>query len=198
MFYLIVRAIFRFCFRVVFKIEITGLENVPPRGRLILCSNHRTNWDPFFHMAFFPRQPFFMGKASAFQNCFSNFFLRRMGAFPVDRGHHDEKAIAMAIRILEDEKVLGMFPEGRRIPERVRVDAKKGVGMFAARMGAPLLPVAIIGSFRPLSKIECKIGTPLYVPQDHFAVMDKDVHYRISNQVLGAIYELAEKQCFRN
>lgn len=114
MFFKVARVIYRFLARIIYKIEIKGIENVPKTGKLILCSNHKTGMDPIFLMAFFPRQPLFMGKAEALKNPVIGYLLRRLGAFPVSRGNRDQKAIDRSLEILSEDKVLGIFPEGKK------------------------------------------------------------------------------------
>lgn len=61
MFYKISRILYRFLARIVYKIEIQGIENVPKTGKLILCSNHKTNMDPFFSNGLFSTSTFLYG-----------------------------------------------------------------------------------------------------------------------------------------
>jgi 1-acyl-sn-glycerol-3-phosphate acyltransferase len=143
-------------------------------------------------MAFFPRQPFFMGKDEAFKNYFVGLFLKHMGVFPVARGHQDAKAIENALAVLREENVLGMFPEGKRIKENTRAHAKKGIGLFAITADAPLIPVALIADFTLFSQVKCKIGNPIYFSKEHFQELNNDVYYKISNDVLDSIYKLIE------
>ncbi|MBF0547263.1 MAG: 1-acyl-sn-glycerol-3-phosphate acyltransferase [Candidatus Riflebacteria bacterium] len=190
MFYSIVSALFRMCFRAFFTVEITGMENIPKSGKLILCSNHKTILDPLFYMAFFPRQPFFMGKDAAFKNYFIGSFLKRMGAFPVARGQRDEKAIEKALSILQEEKVLGMFPEGKRVQEN-QAGAKKGIGKLALAVDAPLIPAALVTNFELFSKVRCKIGKVINISKNDYQELSNDVYYRVSNEVLNTIYRMA-------
>lgn len=192
-FHTIVSALLRMFFRLFFRIKITGMENVPKTGKLILCSNHKTSFDPIFYMAFFPRQPFFMGKNSAFENYLIASFLKRMGAFPVARGQHDEKAIKNALAILREEKVLGMFLEGKRVKENIKVQAKKGTGLIAMAANAPLIPAALIADFTFFSKVRCKIGAPICLSNWGTMEHSNDVYYKISNDVLNSIYKLVEE-----
>lgn len=194
MLYKIARVIYRLLAGIVYKIEIVGLENVPEKGKLILCSNHKTNMDPFFLMAFFPRQPLFMGKVEAFKNPVIGYILRSLGVFPVSRGTGDEKAMARALEILEQDKVLAMFPEGTRVKNGQRVTAKKGVGFISTFADAPVIPVLLISDFKPFTKVKCIIGKPIYNSKADFAVLNKEDYYRISNEILDTIYLLDKRQ----
>ncbi len=190
MFFIISRIIYRFLARIVYKIEIQGIENVPQTGKLIMCSNHTTNMDPLFLMAFFPRQPLFMGKAEAFKNPIIGYLLRCLGAFPVARGAGDQKALERALEILREDNVLAMFPEGTRVKSGERVAAKKGVGLIATTANAPVIPVYLSSDFKLFAKVKCIIGKPIYICKSDFETLDKAAYYKISNEILDKIYML--------
>ena len=190
MFYKISRILYRFLARIVYKIEIEGIENVPKTGKLIMCSNHKTNMDPFFLMAFFPRQPLFMGKAEAFKNPIIGCLLKWVGVFPVSRGNRDQVAIERALEILNEDKVLAMFPEGTRVKNGERVCAKKGVGLIATTADAPVIPVFLSGDFRLFTKVKCIIGKPIYICKAVYDSIERDTYYKISNEILDEIYML--------
>jgi len=192
MFYWTHRIIINFLFRCFFKVEMIGLEHVPKKGRLILCSNHQSNFDPIFYMVFFPRQPIFMGKDTAFKIPFIGFFLRSMGAFPVVRGTSDSTALSTATNVLNDNKVLGMFPEGKRVAKGEKVSAKKGVGALALSTNSPIVPAVLISDFKLFSKIVCKIGAPIYVDKQYNRMTEKEIHDNLSNLVLNEIYSLKD------
>ncbi len=194
MLYKVARVIYRFLARIVYKIEIDGIENVPKKGKLILCSNHKTSMDPFFLMAFFPRQPLFMGKVEAFKNPLIGYWLKCLGVFPVSRGTGDEKAMSRALDILREDKVLAMFPEGTRVKNGVRVMAKKGVGVISTTADAPVIPVLVLSDFKPFTKVKCIIGKPIYICKADYDVLDRDAYYKISNEILDEIFSLDKKQ----
>ena len=194
MIYKIAKVIYRFLARIVYKIEIDGIENVPQKGKLILCSNHRTGMDPFFLMAFFPRQPLFMAKVEAFKNPIIGYLLKYLGVFPVSRGTGDEKAISRALDILKEDKVLAMFPEGTRVRNGERVIAKKGVGLISTTADAPVIPVLIQSDFKLFTKVTCIIGKPIYICKTDYDELDRDDYYKISNEILDKIYILDKKQ----
>jgi 1-acyl-sn-glycerol-3-phosphate acyltransferase len=68
-----------------FRVEVTGKENIPLSGGVILCSNHLSYADPVIIDAFFPRLIFWMAKEEAFRNSFAGSFLNYFNTFPVSR-----------------------------------------------------------------------------------------------------------------
>lgn len=191
MFYYVSRFIYRILARIIYRIELKGIENVPEKGKLILCSNHKTNMDPIFLMAFFPRHPLFMGKVEAFKNPFIGYLLKCLGVFPVSRGTGDVKAISRALEVLKEDKVLAIFPEGTRVRDGIRIPAKKGVGLLAITADAPVIPVLILSDFKLFSKVKCIIGEPIYFCKENYDMDEKNSYYKeISNMILDKIYTL--------
>jgi len=135
-------------FRLIMKLEVRGLEHVPPDGALILASNHVTNWDVVPLQLSLPRVIFFMGKAELFKFSLVDVAFRNCGAFPVNRGEKDAWAMRHALQVLEHEQTLGMFPEGHRSKGRGLGSAKTGTARLAIEANCPILPMAITGSDR--------------------------------------------------
>ena len=112
MYYFIGKHFFRFIYHVLFFVEIIGEENIPTEGRVMICSNHISNLDPPLVGSTMRRRVNFMAKEELFRNRIAAFILRKVGAFPVKRGAADTSAIRTGIKILEEENVLVVFPEG--------------------------------------------------------------------------------------
>ena len=81
-----------FC-RIFFRMKVNGKENFPKDGALIFCANHTSNWDLVFLFSFLPREVRFMAKKEIFSWFFIGSLARFLGAFPVNRGKPDLKAI---------------------------------------------------------------------------------------------------------
>lgn len=127
-----------------FKISCYGQENIPKeKGRLIIACNHISFADPAVIISHFPYSIHFMAKSELFENPFTAFIMSSLNAFPVRRGLNDRDAIKYACRILNDNKILGIFPEGRRVRSAVPEKAKRGVAFIAKRTGADVLPASL-------------------------------------------------------
>lgn len=154
--------------------QIEGKENVPQDGPLIVVANHLSMVDPPLLGASIPRRIIFMAKEELFVNSFSRFVCENYGSFPVKRDQLDGKAIRTARELLEDGKVLGMFPEGRRSRNGLLQSAEAGAALLASHAGAPLLPVGISGTdnIKGLSviyrrpHIKVTIGKPFMLPEE--------------------------------
>ena len=127
-----------------FRLKIVGSENIPKeKGRLILACNHISFADPAVLISCFPYSIHFIAKSELFENPVTAFFLSNLNAFPVRRGLSDRDAIKYACDILGKDKILGIFPEGRRVRSAVPEKAKRGVAFIARRTGADVLPVCL-------------------------------------------------------
>jgi len=127
--------------------EVTGRDNVPRTGGVILVSNHLNNVDPPILSASVPRRIAFMAKEELYyaRNA-SGFLARTFGAFPVRRGELDRRALKEALKVLRQGLILGLFPEGTRSPHGQMQEAQAGTAWIALESGAPILPVAIWGT----------------------------------------------------
>jgi len=135
MFYWITRAICWLLLKIFWQMKIIGNENVPKRGALIIASNHVSYLDPIVLATSMKRKICFIAKKEAFNNIFGNFILKKLNAFPVDRGKNDILAVKKAINILQAGKILGVFPEGSRSLNIELQELKLGVIKIAIKTG---------------------------------------------------------------
>jgi 1-acyl-sn-glycerol-3-phosphate acyltransferase len=158
----------RVVLRAVIKIEIEGLENLPPEGPVILVSNHLTNYDVFPMQMKIQRPLFFMAKAELHRNPIMDAALRSLGAFPVYRGQRDEWAIRHAYKVLEHGQVLALFPEGTRSKGRGLRSGKTGAARMALQANCPIVPLGVTGThqmFKQLprrTQVHMSMGAPIY------------------------------------
>lgn len=189
-FYKICRGIGLVLFKIFFRFKVTGKENVPNEGKIILCSNHISNIDPVTVGLAFPRQVHFMAKKELFENKFLKWLIENLGAFPVDRKSADLSAIRNSMKILKNEKVLGIFPEGTRVTKPSIDNAKPGVGLICIKGKSPVVPLYIESKYRPFGKIIVKIGKPMYFDEYYNKKMTTDDYRMISQDILKSIYSL--------
>ncbi len=140
--------ILRLIFRLLMKMEVQGLENLPPNGPLVIACNHVTNFDVFPMQFSLPRPIFFMAKAELFKFPLMDVALRDLGAFPVYRGEKDAWAMRHACKVLEHGQTLGMFPEGTRNKGRGLRVAKTGTARLAIEANCPVVPMVVTGTDR--------------------------------------------------
>ncbi len=172
--YTIIERIFRPIFMVVYRIRISGRENVPTTGGCVLAANHVSVMDGFFLAISTTRQVRFMAKAELYRWPVVKQILKGVGAFPVERGADAGRAVARGAEELERGAVVGVFPEGTSLPDRKR-GYKRGAARLALAAGVPLVPVCLIGTeftLEPrthrirLPRVEIVIGEPIVVERE--------------------------------
>lgn len=168
--------------RVLWNPTISGTENIPQQGPVILAANHQAYSDTVFLPGQVRRSVHFMGKSDIFAgrsplNKIIAAVMRGLHVMPVDRsgGSASRSAIEAGLSVLAQDRILGIFPEGTRSPDGRLYRGKTGVARFARATGAPIVPVAMNGAFeaqgtrrylphrRP--RIHAVIGAPLDVQE---------------------------------
>ena len=168
--YWLVRAVLQPFFLIYFRMSRIGREHIPAEGPVIIASNHRSFLDPFV-IATMARRPMYYVAKEIFVWRWEAWLLNALGAFPVDRGGGDAEMIKTAEAILGRGDIVLMFPEGTRTRPGALGKPKRGVGRLALETGAPVVPVAVIGTeavrrgwrFRP-HKVRIRAGRPLRFP----------------------------------
>jgi 1-acyl-sn-glycerol-3-phosphate acyltransferase len=169
--YWIVRALVQPFFHVYFRMSRMGREHIPVDGPVIFAANHRSFLDPFVIACMSRRPLYYVAKKELFASRLTAWFLNSLGAFPIDRGNADEDAMGTAREILRRGDSVLIFPEGTRIRPGSLGAPKRGVGRLALETGAPVVPVAVIGTenirktwrIRP-HKVSIRAGAPLRFP----------------------------------
>ncbi len=149
--YYIGRTIFRLAFWLLGGLTPVGTENIPPTGGVILAPNHRSYADPPVVGCGISRKVHYMAKEELFRVPILGRLIRAVGSFPVRRGTADRAALKQAIRMLEEGRVVCIFPEGTRSTDGKLKEPELGIGLIALKSKAPVVPVAIVGTDEVLS-----------------------------------------------
>ena len=169
--YWLVRGVLQPFFHLYFRLSRIGREHIPAEGPVILASNHRSFLDPFIIATLVRRPLYYVAKEELFDRPFAGWLLNHLGAFPVRRGAADGDMIETAKAILARGDAVLIFPEGTRIRPGALGPPRRGVGRLALETGAPVVPIAIIGTedvrkgwrVRP-HKVRVRIGRALTFP----------------------------------
>jgi 1-acyl-sn-glycerol-3-phosphate acyltransferase len=148
----------------LFRISLTGVENIP-EPPFIIAANHQAWYDPAFIIPFFPTAPMIYTMAKR-ETVFNRGWKRRLlpliGVFPISpqRGELDEAGLRTVYQILNRGGVMLICPEGRYSRGRAIRPLKAGIGYFALQAGVPVCPVAVRGTdvLWPFKRIDVSIG----------------------------------------
>ncbi|WP_069366645.1 lysophospholipid acyltransferase family protein [Salisediminibacterium beveridgei] len=152
-------------FRLFYRVKIQGKQNIPEEQGVLLCSNHIHFLDPPLVGSFLKRETRFMAKAELFEAPILKSLIPKFGAFPINRGKSDRKAMRTGLKLLKEGEIVGVFPEGTRSKTGELKKGLSGVGFFALRSDAAVVPCAVIGPYRLFKTIHIIYGEPLNMDQ---------------------------------
>ncbi len=146
--------------RSLFHLRIVGVERLPASGPFILAANHHNYLDGVVLGTAVPRPVAFLVMPRVYSaSPLHPPFHRRVGSIPVNLERPDPGAVKRALRVLEEGRIVGIFPEGPFSQEGRLVPGQPGVAMIALRSGVPVVPAAIEGTYEAL------VGRRFYVPR---------------------------------
>ena len=194
MFYSFIKVFIYVLAKIFLRLEISGTENIPLNGPVVIASNHVSLLDPPIIGVASSRKIHFMAKQELFVPILGSIY-RTLGAFPVRRGAADRNAIKYGIDLLLAEKVLAIFPEGTRSKNGQLGKAEPGALMMAGKARAVIIPTAVSGtnlrsSGRILPKVKVKFGKPIYFLEDE--PVTKEVTIRMTGELMNEIKMLLD------
>lgn len=135
-------------YKLVYRLEVHGLENVPKNNEYIVCANHLSSLDPPLLCGIMPRRISFMAKKELFDSKkpLMRWWMDWLGAFAVDREKVEVSTMKTAMSIKKTDWVLGLFPQGTRGENGVIQNVSKGFASLAKVTKCGVLPVGIVGS----------------------------------------------------
>lgn len=132
--------------RPVGRLQVTGRENVPLSGGLVIASNHGSFWDPPTVAVSLPRETYFLAKEELFRIRGFGELIRSVNAIPIRRKMADLSGLARALDVLRAGSCLLVFPEGGRMKDGELHRAKPGLGLIVAHARVPVVPTYVSGT----------------------------------------------------
>jgi 1-acyl-sn-glycerol-3-phosphate acyltransferase len=195
--------------RLAFRPVIEGRDNVPRRGPVILAANHLSFIDSVVIPLVAPRPVAFLAKAEYFRQPGLKGWLTRtwftgIGAIPVQRNGHRaaQTSLELALDVLADGRAFGIHPEGSRSRDGRIYRGRTGVAWLALASGAPVVPVAVLGTDRiqpvgarlpRVGRITVRFGAPLRFTQPP-AGSNGQVRRAVTDEIMAAIRELSGQE----
>ena len=141
--YSIGKFILRPAYKILYRYKIKNKGAIPAEGGVILASNHMSFADPVLLGLSEKRRLYFMAKQELFKNKFAASVIRALGAFPVERGAGDGKALKTGGDILKEGNVMTIFIEGTRTKTGDLLRPRSGCALVAQQMQLPVVPCCI-------------------------------------------------------
>lgn len=186
---------------------VEGAENIPETGGALLASNHLAVADSFLLPAVVERRIVFLAKREYFTQpglvgWLKKQFMTGVGQVPVGRGSGSAARAALdtGIRLLREEWLVGIYPEGTRSPDGRLYKGKTGVARMALESEVPVIPVAMIGTDRvnPIGskmwrphKVTIRIGEPLDFSRYYGMANDRFIQRSVADEIMYALMELS-------
>ena len=171
--YWIVKAVLWPLLRLVYRVRITGRDQVPRRGPAVLAANHQSFCDSLFIPLVVRRRVTYLAKAEYFDQKRTAWFFRAVGQIPIHRtgGDASARALATAKEVLEAGGVIALYPEGTRSTDGHVHRGRTGVARLAMECGVPVIPVGVEGTdrvqprgsrwLRPFLPVRISFGAPM-------------------------------------
>lgn len=194
MFYRMAQFVLRLYFCIFYRLKVTGQENCPKEGAVILCANHVHFMDPMFIGSVTKRKTRFLAKKEIYSNWFFRLVLiNGLTTIPVDRGTSDMKAFKTAVAYLKDGGAVGIFAQGTRRKELDVKDAKAGVALFALKGNAPVLPVCITSTYKLFSPVYINYGKPLDLNEYRDKKIKSELLEEMTELIMTKVAELGRE-----
>nr|WP_207631047.1 MULTISPECIES: lysophospholipid acyltransferase family protein [unclassified Actinopolyspora] len=190
--------------------KVEGAHNVPDSGGAILVSNHVAVADSFLMPLKLPRRVTFLAKREYFtgkglKGALKRYFFSGVGQVPIDRssGAAAQAALDTGIRLLNEGRLLGIYPEGTRSPDGRLYKGKTGVARMALEANVPVVPVITIGTekvnpigtklWRP-HRVRIIVGEPLDFSRYEGMAGDRFAERSITDEIMYSLMELSGQE----
>ena len=186
-----VKSVIRFYCKILYLYKVVGKENIPKKGKVIICGNHKSFLDPQLIEITVGRYTRFLARKSLAKNPFLAAFGKLFDVILVNRDSKDVVALKESLKALKNEQCLVLFPEGTRNGLAKGEQVKDGAAFFALRSGAPVIPCGIKGGEKGNRKFTITYGKPLDF-SEYKGSKDKEVLDKVTKEIMDSIIELTK------
>ena len=188
----IYKAFLHFLLVIVYRVKITGKENVPLTGKYIMCGNHIHALDAAPVVLLAKRQIRFVAKEELFKNPFIRHLGKVFEMIKVKRDSADTEAIKEILRGLKRGDIIGIYPEGTRNGMAKNQEIKTGAAYIALKTKTPVIPFGIKGTFKPFTKIYLNYGKPMDFSKYEENKNDKQIQEKVTEEIMAEVIKLSK------
>ncbi len=198
-FYLFAAQVLRIMLKIK-GVKIIGKENIPAKGPYLIIANHLSVYDPILVGTSFKDPITFIAKEGLSKNKFGFWLFKRLGVVFLNKDDSDLAALRTSLRVLAEQKVVGLFPEGHRNRQSELLPFLPGTAYIAGKAQVPVVPVGLSNSFNFFKfwrrDIIVRIGQPIACPPkgklNEEQLVEISSHYRatITNLIARNIDDL--------
>jgi 1-acyl-sn-glycerol-3-phosphate acyltransferase len=193
----------------LYRIRVEGLENVPKKGGAIIAANHLSFLDSFFIPLVIKRRKMtYLAKADYFKSWKTSWFFKSVGQISCERegGSKSQQSLEIALDVLKDGHLLGIYPEGTRSPDGYLYRGRTGVARLALASGAPVVPCGLVGTEDVMPKeaklprlwgrvkVTVKFGKPLDFSRFAGQEQDRFALRSVTDEIVYEIMRLSGQQ----
>lgn len=190
----IIKFILKLLVIIVYRPKIVGLENIEDGKGAIICPNHVHALDSAVIVLTNKRKINVLAKECLFKNWFIKWIADIFGIYPVKPGSRSMESIKISLRLLKNNELLMIFPEGTRKGMAKGVKAKDGAVKLAIKAGVPIIPVGIQGDFKFFKKVKVNIGKPIYYDISKEKSNDKEILDNLTEKLMQEVVKLRDEK----
>ncbi len=141
-----INSLLRTFFRLFFRIDRSELAKVPQAGPLLMMVNHTSNLEgPMLYAFLQPRPLHALAKQELWEHKFMAYLMNMWKSIPVDRQNMGRSTMDACFKVLEEQHILAIAPEGTRSKDGNLQEGKGGVAFIAHKKDVPMIPVVVMG-----------------------------------------------------
>lgn len=190
----IVKFILKILVIIVYRPKTLGVENIPKGEGALICPNHLHGLDSVVIVLTNKRTIRVLAKESLFKNPILRWLASIFGVYPVKQNNKSMETMKISLKLLKNNELLLIFPEGTRNGMAKGVKPKDGAIKLAARANVPIIPVGIQGSFKPFTKVKLNIGKPIKYNLTKEELNDKEKLRELTDELMNVIVKLRDEK----
>jgi 1-acyl-sn-glycerol-3-phosphate acyltransferase len=180
--------------KLLYPIEYVHKENLIKNGKNIVVCNHMGKADVLMIASLFKDKSYFLSKQEYYKNKFIAKILTSIGGIPIDRDKPSFQTMRQAVKVLNDDKRLVIFPEGTRnkVDNKLQ-EIKQGTAFFAIKGKSQITPIMIYKRFKVFRKNYVIIGKPIDFSKYYDVKFTEDVSIECTNIIRDTLLSLQQE-----